>query len=73
MERALKEVAALDELAEATLSINFSANSLVDLALPERIAESAARACFPLSRLVIEITESGLIKEFGKALDVLAR
>jgi EAL domain-containing protein (putative c-di-GMP-specific phosphodiesterase class I) len=26
-----------------------------------------------LSRLVVEITESGLIREFGKALDVLAR
>jgi len=73
MERALKEVAALDNLAEATLSINFSASSLVDLALPERIAERVERARFPLSRVVIEITESGLIKEFGKALDVLAR
>jgi EAL domain-containing protein (putative c-di-GMP-specific phosphodiesterase class I)/FixJ family two-component response regulator len=73
MERALKEVAGLDGLAEATLSINFAAQSLVDLALPERIAQAAARASFPLSRLVVEITESGLIREFGKALDVLAR
>ncbi len=73
MERALQEIATLDDLAEATLSINFAASSLVDLALPERIAEGAARASFPLSRLVVEITESGLIQEFGKALDVLAR
>jgi EAL domain-containing protein (putative c-di-GMP-specific phosphodiesterase class I) len=73
MERALEEIAALEGLAEATLSINFPASSLVDLALPERIAKGAALANIPLSRLVIEITESGLIKEFGKALDVLAR
>jgi EAL domain-containing protein (putative c-di-GMP-specific phosphodiesterase class I)/CheY-like chemotaxis protein len=73
MERALQEIAGLDGLAEATLSINVSAGSLVDLTLPERIARGAARACFPLSRLMVEITESGLIQEFGKALDVLAR
>ncbi len=73
MERSLQEVADLEGLAEATLSINFPASSLVDLALPERIAQGAARANIPLSRLVVEITESGLIKEFGKALDVLAR
>jgi EAL domain-containing protein (putative c-di-GMP-specific phosphodiesterase class I)/FixJ family two-component response regulator len=73
MERSLQEVAALEALAEATLSINFPASSLVDLALPERIAQSAALANIPLSRLVVEITESGLIKEFGKALEVLAR
>jgi EAL domain-containing protein (putative c-di-GMP-specific phosphodiesterase class I) len=73
MERALSEVAAIGDLGEATLSINFSAHSLVDLALPERIAQAAERARFPMSRLVVEITESGLIEEFGKALDVLAR
>jgi EAL domain-containing protein (putative c-di-GMP-specific phosphodiesterase class I)/CheY-like chemotaxis protein len=73
MERSLEEVGALDQLAEATLSINFPASSLLDLALPERLEQGAKRANIPLSRLVVEITESGLIKEFGKALDVLAR
>lgn len=73
MDRSMEEAATLDALADATLSINFPASSLVDLALPERIAQSAARANIPLSRLVVEITESGLIKEFGKSLDVLAR
>jgi diguanylate cyclase len=73
MERSLQDVATLDGLAEATLSINFPASSLVDLELPERIEQCAARSSVPLSRLVVEITESGLIKEFGKALDVLAR
>lgn len=73
LERSLEEIAGLDGLGEATLSINFPASSLVDLGLPERIAKAAARGHIALSRLVIEITESGLIQEFGKALDVLAR
>jgi len=73
LERSLEDVAAMKGLADATLSINFPASALVDLALPERIAQSAERANLPLSRLVVEITESGLIKEFGKVLDVLAR
>jgi len=73
MERSMDEVAALEALADATLSINFPASSLVDLALPERIEQAAARARIPVSRLMVEITESGLIQEFGKALDVLAR
>lgn len=73
MERSLTEFAALKGLDEATLSINFPASSLVDLALPDRLAQGAEQAGMPLSRLMVEITESGLIKEFGKALDVLAR
>jgi EAL domain-containing protein (putative c-di-GMP-specific phosphodiesterase class I) len=73
LESSLAEVGTLEGLAEATLSINFPASSLVDLALPDRIAQRAAQAGIPLSRLVVEITESGLIQEFGKALDVLAR
>jgi EAL domain-containing protein (putative c-di-GMP-specific phosphodiesterase class I)/ActR/RegA family two-component response regulator len=73
MERSLEEVGSVSGLADATLSINFAASSLLDLALPERIAQSASRANMPLSRVVVEITESGLIQEFGKALDVLAR
>jgi EAL domain-containing protein (putative c-di-GMP-specific phosphodiesterase class I)/FixJ family two-component response regulator len=73
MERSLQDVASLEGLAKATLSINFPASSLVDLQLPERIEQRAAQSSIPLSRVVVEITESGLIKEFGKALDVLAR
>lgn len=73
MDVALHEFARMHGLADATLSVNVSATSLVDLALPDRIASSAAAAGVPMSRVMIEITESGLIKEFGKALDILAR
>jgi EAL domain-containing protein (putative c-di-GMP-specific phosphodiesterase class I)/CheY-like chemotaxis protein len=73
VEHSLEEVGSLGGLGDATLSINFAAGSLLDLSLPERLERVAKRANIPLSRLVVEITESGLIKEFGKALDVLAR
>jgi EAL domain-containing protein (putative c-di-GMP-specific phosphodiesterase class I)/FixJ family two-component response regulator len=73
MERSLEQVARIEALGEATLSINFPASLLVDVTLTERIAQCAARVGVPLSRVVVEITESGLIQELGKALDVLAR
>jgi len=73
LRRAVMEFASLDCLAGATLSVNVSARSLVDLSLPERLIESAQRHGMALSRLIVEITESGLIQELGKALDILAR
>lgn len=73
MERSLQDFASLKHLARSTLSINLSATSLVDLTIPERISQQADRAGIPMSRLMFEITESGIVREFGKALDVLAR
>jgi EAL domain-containing protein (putative c-di-GMP-specific phosphodiesterase class I) len=73
MDRSLQEFAHIHQLAGATLSVNVSASSLVDLELPDRIARRAEKAGLPMSRLIVEITESGLIQEFAKALDVLAR
>ncbi len=73
VKRAFQEMANLPRLADASLSVNVSARSLVDLMLPERLAQAAESSRFPLPRLVVEITESGLIKELGKALDILAR
>lgn len=73
MDRSLQEFARIHQLAGATLSVNVSASSLVDLELPDRIARRAEKAGLPMSRLIVEITESGLIQEFAKALDVLAR
>ncbi len=73
MDRSLQEFARIRQLSGATLSVNVSASSLVDLELPDRLARSAEKAGLPMSRLIVEITESGLIQEFGKALDVLAR
>lgn len=70
---ALRDVASVVRLGGATVSINVSARSLVDLSLPDRLAEVALRHGIELSRVIAEITESALIEEHAKALDVLAR
>ncbi|PAS95695.1 MAG: hypothetical protein CGU28_11720 [Candidatus Dactylopiibacterium carminicum] len=71
--RAMREYAQLASEQAYSLSINFSACSLTDLKLPEQLARQADEYDFPLSRLVMEITETGLISELGKALDILTR
>ncbi|HET6340201.1 MAG TPA: EAL domain-containing response regulator [Polyangiales bacterium] len=55
------------------LSLNLSACSLHDLATPEKLVEIARDSGFPLSSLVLEITESGLMRELSSALDILTR
>ena len=56
-----------------TLSINVSAVSLRDLAMPEKLLSLAAAFGTSPKDIVIEVTESGLIKELRTALDILAR
>jgi PAS domain S-box-containing protein len=43
-----------------TLSVNISLTQLTDFSLPKHIRAAAAQASFPLSRLILEITESAL-------------
>lgn len=58
---------------EPNFSVNFSVLSLHDLQLPEHLSALAKKHQVSLSRLVVEITESGLIDELATALDILAR
>jgi PAS domain S-box-containing protein len=53
-----------------TLSVNVSPTQLLRPRLPERIAELAAESGFPLSRLMIEITESALLDDLSYAQGV---
>ncbi|MFP5237051.1 MAG: EAL domain-containing protein [Acidobacteriota bacterium] len=75
VERGLQEAAAFHRhgCENPTLSINISAQSLYDLHLPDRILASAERHGFEPDRMVLEITESGLIQELSRTLDVLTR
>jgi len=61
------------DAASVPISVNVSALLLRDLALPEKlhaaIVEHGGRAC----DFVLEITESGLMRELQTALDILAR
>jgi PAS domain S-box-containing protein len=49
------------------LSVNVSPSQLRDMTLPGQIREAAAASTFPLNRLIIEITESGLIDNLEMA------
>ena len=49
------------------LAVNISPHLLRDLTLPKRIREAAEAAAFPLTRVVIEITESALVENLEHA------
>jgi EAL domain-containing protein (putative c-di-GMP-specific phosphodiesterase class I)/ActR/RegA family two-component response regulator len=55
------------------VSMNLSALALRDLSLPERLLAVIEEHGGTASDFVLEITESGLVKELHTALDVLAR
>jgi EAL domain-containing protein (putative c-di-GMP-specific phosphodiesterase class I) len=55
------------------LSLNLSACSLQDLRTPEKLVDIAMISGLPISNLVLEITETGLMSELSSALDILTR
>ena len=56
-----------------SLSLNVSAKSLDNLNFPDTLVSIAAKHGVSPADLTIEITESGLIKELSKTLDILTR
>jgi len=72
LEKAFSEYARLvyDKL---TLSINLSPKLLGDLSIPDRIYAEAKHYNLAPDRLIVEITETGLINERDLALDILSR
>lgn len=73
-ERALNEVRQFSTASGylPRLAINVSVSSLRDLKFPDIFMNLARKYEFPAERIVLEITESGLM-EFSLALDVLTR
>lgn len=55
------------------LSVNVSVYSLTRLDLPDRLADLAARHGIDPGQLVLEVTESGLMRDVIAPLDVLSR
>lgn len=55
------------------LSVNVSIHSLHDLEFPDAFASLASRCAYPVEKIAIEITESGLISELSLTLDILTR
>lgn len=55
------------------VGINLSMDDLAALDFPDFIVDAAARARFPLSRIVLEINEAGMTRDPLISLDVLTR
>lgn len=74
-ERALTEIVQFTgkDGAPLRLSLNASVQSLCDLKFPDKFAALLKRHQVPFDGVVLEITESGLINELAKTLDVLTR
>jgi EAL domain-containing protein (putative c-di-GMP-specific phosphodiesterase class I)/ActR/RegA family two-component response regulator len=56
-----------------TLSINFTASSLLELTLPDRIAEICATNQVPTDRIILEVTENEAMRDVTRTMDVLLR
>lgn len=55
------------------VAVNLSMNNLASLQFPDFVAAAAAANDIPLSRLVLEVTESRLMRNRIAALDILTR
>lgn len=58
---------------EIALSINLSANDLLDIELPDMIAQALATWEISPERIVLEITETMMVEESWQVMDVLNR
>jgi PAS domain S-box-containing protein len=52
------------------LTVNVSPSQLRDLTLPSQIRKATEKSGFPRDRLTVEITESGLVDNFERALKI---
>ena len=55
------------------IAINVSVNNLRHLDFPDRLSDIVSEAGIDINKLVLEITESQLVKDLGTCLDVLTR
>jgi EAL domain-containing protein (putative c-di-GMP-specific phosphodiesterase class I)/ActR/RegA family two-component response regulator len=62
-----------DGLALPRLALNVSVHSLRDLGFPDNFLALTEKHDVPLESVIIEITESGLIDQLSRTLDVLTR
>ena len=74
-ERGLMEISQFPAMSgiSLTLSLNVSARSLNDLHFPDRFLILAHQCGVMPQNIILEITESGLIRELSSALDILTR
>lgn len=58
---------------EVSIAVNLSTDNLVSLALPDLLADIASAAGVDTRQIVLEITESGLMKNLAMSLEVIGR
>jgi diguanylate cyclase (GGDEF)-like protein/PAS domain S-box-containing protein len=58
---------------ELSVAVNLSARCLLDLTLPDQIAQLLEATAVPADHLVLEITESAIVTDPPRALEVLNR
>jgi len=56
-----------------TLSMNVTASALLDLSLPDRIADLCTKNGVPAERLILEVTETEAMRDVTRTMDVLLR
>lgn len=56
-----------------TLSVNITASTLLDLTLPDRIAELCRKYNAPPDKLILEVTETEAMRDVTRTMDVLLR
>jgi len=56
-----------------TVSVNITASSLLELTLPDRIAEMCAQQHLPPEKLILEVTETEAMRDVTRTMDVLLR
>jgi EAL domain-containing protein (putative c-di-GMP-specific phosphodiesterase class I) len=71
---ALKQAAAWQGLVEGLrMSVNLSMDNLISLDFPDFVTGTAGEAGFPLSGLVLEVTETRVMRNHLISLDILTR
>ena len=58
---------------DLTLSVNITASTLLDLNLPDKIAELCRKFNAPPEKLILEVTESEAMRDVTRTMDVLLR
>lgn len=58
---------------DVTLSLNISPITIVDLDLPERLGDLALQNGLPTDQIMIEITETAVMEDVPKFMDILTR
>ena len=74
MEKSLKQIHQWkDQGMDLRLSVNMSPRILKDLEIPDRISDMVSRLELDPAKLVIEVTETALMEDLIKYLEILAR